>query len=133
MIIVGCYKTNGGYIPLHLDNDDHITSLLSLGGGVDKSEGCTFYVQNKATDDTSKSGSPLVQIKKRVMYEHGNLQIGCYDNVLHGTNRWLRGNRGVINFSMQKKIIEHFLKHGCRFFQQYVDAGFPSGDFIAEA
>ena len=47
MIIVGCYKTNGGFIPLHMDNDDHITSLLSLGRGVDKSEGCTFYVQKK--------------------------------------------------------------------------------------
>ena len=41
--------------------------------------------------------------------------------------------KGVINFSMQKNVLEHFIQYGCMFFQQYVDAEFSSGDFLAEA
>ena len=45
-------------------------------------------------------------------YEHGNLQIGCYDNVLHEANQWQGGKRGVINFSMQKNVLENFIQYG---------------------
>ena len=133
MIIVGCIKSNSGFIPLNLNNDDHITYLLSLGGGFEETGGCTFYIKEDSPKKSSKGRSSLVIIKKRVQNQHGNLQIRCYDHVLHGANQWLGWKRCVINFRMQKKVLQHFSQCRCQFFQQYVDTGFPSGDFLEEA
>ena len=105
MIIVGCFKSKGGFIPLHLDNDDHVTSLLSLGQDVEESGGRTYYVEKHPPKKSSGSKSSLLTIVKRVTYNHGNLQTGCYNKVLHGANHWINGQRGVINFSMQKKFL----------------------------
>ena len=131
MIIGGCFKRKGGFIPLHLDNDDHVTSLLSLGQDVEESGGRTYYVEMHPPKKSSGSKSSLLTIVKRVTYHHGNMQTGCYDKVLHGANHWINGQRGVINFSMQKNL-GHFTQYGCRFYKQYVDARFPSGDYIAK-
>ena len=55
MIIVGCFKSEGGFIPLHLDNDDHVTSLLSLGQDVEESGGRTYYVEKHPPKKSSGS------------------------------------------------------------------------------
>ena len=73
----------------------------------------------------------MLEIRRRISFCHGNVQIGIYDDVLHGAFPWTSGLRGVINFSLQKKILRHFYTHGNKYYQQYVDAGYPSGDFVA--
>ena len=37
-----------------------------------------------------------------------------------------------LSISACKKVLDHFTQYGCRFYKQYVDAGFPSGDYIAK-
>ena len=44
MIMVGSCHTNNGDIPLHLDTDDHIKSLLSLGPNDIEDGGETFFM-----------------------------------------------------------------------------------------
>ena len=100
MIIVGCFKNKGDFIPLHLDNDDHVTSLLSLGQDVEESGDRTYFVEKHPPKKSSGIKSSLLTIVKRVNYNHGYLQTGCYNQVLHGANHWINGQRGVINFSM---------------------------------
>ena len=95
MILVGCFKHNHGSIPPHKDDDDHITALVSLGHMNSLKGGDTFYAE-ELSDGT-------LCIKKRVPYKHGNVQIGLYDHVKHGASDWHNGQRGVINFSLQKK------------------------------
>ena len=123
MILVGSYDVSSGYIPPHYDDDDYITALVSLGNSRKVSGGDTFYAEVK------KDGMLLV--KKRVKYRHGNVQIGLYDRVLHGSFKWCNGERGVINFSLQKKILRHFYCHGEKFYKQYIEAGYPTGSFQA--
>ena len=123
MILVGCTNQNEGIIPFHFDDDDYITALLSIGD-TDVNGGDTFYIGNKADD--------CLSIFKKVSYCRGNLQIGSYDKIMHGTSSWSGGFRGVINFSLQKKILNHFVDHGSKYYDQYINAGYPSGDFLAK-
>ena len=122
MILVGSCKETIGDIPLHIDTDDHITALLSIGSHTVKGGGTLYYQNN--TDEN-------FVLKKHIPFCCGNVQIGSYDKVLHGSQSWYGGIRGVINFSLQKKIFGHFKKYGSIYYQQYVDAGYPSGDFMA--
>ena len=52
--------------------------------------------------------------------------------MLHGATPLKNGLRGVVNFSLQKKILRHFLTHGNKYYQQYIEAGYPSGDFTSK-
>jgi hypothetical protein len=122
MIVVGGFDINSGDIPLHVDYEDHITALLSIGSPTVKGGG-TLYYQN-LNDDT-------FELKLEIPFRCGNVQIGSYDKVLHGSQSWFGGMRGVINFSLQKRILSHFCKYKLKYYQQYIDAGYPSGDFMA--
>ena len=124
MILVGSSHCCNGHIPLHLDEDGHITALLSLSSSDDVIGGNTFYVE-KCGDKC------LLRVKKKVEFRHGKLHIGCYDSVFHGAKAWENCMRGVINFSMQKKILHHFYEHGDKIYKQFIDAGYPSGPFQA--
>ena len=122
IILVGNFDDPVGDIPLHLDPEDHITALLSIGSPTVKG-GSTLYYEKHLDDNFI--------LKKEIPFCCGNVQIGCYDKVLHGSQFWFGGYRGVINFSLQKKILRHFMKYGSIYYQQYIDAGYPSGDFMA--
>ena len=124
MIMVGSFNCNCGQIPIHMDCDDFITALLSVGGSSEIRGGSTFYVEQKM-----KNGKKLFGISNKITFQNGNVQIGCFDNVLHGTNSWNDCMRGVINFSMQKKLLNHFYQYGTKPYLSYVSAGYPSGQF----
>ena len=94
MILVGSSHCCNGHIPLHLDENDHITALLSLSSSDVVIGRRTFYVE-KCRDKC------LLRVKKKIEFKHGNLQIGFYDSVFHGAKAWENCMRGVINFSMQ--------------------------------
>ena len=103
MIIVGCFKSTEGSIPPYEDNDDHVTALVSLGKTNNLVGGDTFYGE--------KQPDGVLTITQRIPFRHGNIQIGLYNNVTHGAFQWSNGERGVINFSLQKKILDHFYQH----------------------
>jgi hypothetical protein len=64
-----------------------------------------------------------------VIFKHVNNQIGFYDKVVYGAYNWTKGSSDVIKVRLQKKILSHFYTHGNKFYQQYIDAGYPSGEF----
>ena len=123
MILVGSFEVSSGYIPPHIDDDDYVTALVSLGNESTLSGGDTFYAE------INQNG--ILLVKKRVPYRHGNIQIGQFDKVLHGSFCWRNGERGVINFSLQKKILHHFYEHGIKYYSQYIESEYPSGTFEA--
>ena len=123
MIVVGSPSSTTGSIPPHLDSNDHVNALVSFGDTEEVEGGDTFYIE-KDTDG-------LIKIRRRISFCHGNLQIGIYNDVLHGATPWKNGLRGVVNFSLQRKVLQHFYTHGNTFYQQYIDKGYPSGDFVA--
>ena len=124
MILVGGFNKTEGSIPSHEDDDDYVTALISLGHTETLVGGDTFYFE--VNSDGKKC------VKQTVKYQHGNIQIGVYDEVKHGAFHWKNGYRGVINLSVQKKVLDHFYKHGNRYYVQYIEAGYPSGAFMAE-
>ena len=100
MILVGCFKDRYGSIPPHKDDDHHITALVSLGHMNSLNGGDTFYAEQLSDGKLT--------IKQRVPYQHDKIQIGQYGNVKHGAFCWQNGQRGVINCSLQKKLLNHF-------------------------
>ena len=65
-------------------------------------------------------------------FKNLNIQIGNFDKVHHGSSEWNENLRGVISFSLQKKLMNHFANHGSRFYSQYIRANYPSGAFTAK-
>ena len=126
MIMVGSFNSTEGNIPIHVDNDDFITALLSVEGSSKTNGGTTLYIEKK----TNNNKESLI-ISKRIPFRNGNVQIGCFHNVLHGTTRWSDSMRGVVNFSMQKKLLQHFYKFGTEPYEAYVKARYPRGSFHA--
>ena len=123
MILVGSFSHREGNIPPHEDSDDYVTALVSLGQTETLVGGDTFY--------SEKTPDGLLRIIRRVPYRHGNIQIGIFNDVKHGAFTWKHGYRGVINLSLKKQMVEHFYKYGCKYYVQYMEAGYPSGDFVA--
>ena len=122
MIMVGSPNENSGQIPAHLDNDDHITALVSIGDN-EMYGGSTCYYE----------GQSLKECKKRheIKFRNLNVQIGYFDSVIHGSLSWNNNLRGVISFSLQKKVLHHFEQFGNHFYQQYINDLYPSGEFLA--
>ena len=67
----------------------------------------------------------------RLNSEYMNVQIGYFESVIHGQSSWNNKLRGFISFSLQKKLMNHFEKFGNRFYQQYINELYPSGEFLA--
>ena len=123
MILLGTHGDTEGSIPPHLDEDDHITALFSMGSEcMIGNQGQTVYIEKNEPDDR-------LTFMKRISFRHGNLQIGTYDKVIHGSMGWDRGERFVINLSLQKNILDHFYTNGNGLYNQYITHGYPSGKF----
>ena len=99
MIIVGSSNENHGQIPAHLDHDDYITALVSIGDK-DMYGGSTCYYD----------GQSLNEYKKRheIKFRNLNVQTSYFDSVVHGSSPWNNNLRGAISFSLQKKLLNHF-------------------------
>ena len=81
-------------MPPHLDNDDHINAIVSVGDS-NISGGETQYYNGTTRSDR---GVPVVSIP----FQHGRIQIGRFDYVYHRVVGWSGGWRGTFNFSVKK-------------------------------
>ena len=123
MIVVGNFK-GSGVIPLHKDTDDYITALVSIGDSEIVGGNTTYY----SGKDINMCGKKIYTIP----FKHGRIQIGFFDEIIHGADQWKNGNRGVIDFSMKKKLLNHFQEYGMYYYSQYIADGYPSGHFMAK-
>ena len=47
MIMVGSFNSKEGNIPIHVDDDDFVTALLSIAGSSQISGESTLYIEKK--------------------------------------------------------------------------------------
>ena len=120
MSVIGRMQDKGE-VPIHFDEKDYITALVHLGQ-VDMG-GSTQYFDGVSLKSHG-------QVAKVIPFEHGQIQIGCYNNILHAGETW-SGSRGCINFNLKKIIIDHFETVGIKYYNQYRKNKFPKGIFYA--
>ena len=115
-------KDKAKNIPIHIDSDDYVNAILTLGD-ISEKDGNTVYYNGTHKKNVGKECLS-------VPFLHGRLQIGFFDKIFHGVKPWT-GDRVTISFSLQKKIFNHFVNYGSKYYDQYVDKGYPSKNFIA--
>jgi hypothetical protein len=115
-------KDNSGSIPVHIENDDHVNAILTLGD-IAVGGGSTVYYDGTNRKDVGKE-------YLNIPFEHGRLQIGYFDHVYHGVSCW-KGDRVTVSLSLQRKILKHFVLYGSKYYDQFKEKGYPSKDFIA--
>ena len=77
-----------------------------------KSGGATqYYSGNKISNNNT--------LLHQVEFEHGQIQIGQYNQIIHGVQLWV-GTRLTMNFNIKIPIIQHFEKEGSAFYDKYV-------------
>ena len=122
MIVVGGPTENNGDIFIHLDKDDYITALVSMGTD-NVISGDTYYYE--------KIDKERFILVRSIKFKHLNIQIGQFDKVFHGTSQWQNNLRGVLSFSLQKDLLNHFETFGMTYYSQYALVNYSSGDFTA--
>ena len=113
MVLVGEDNISSD-MPLHLDKNDLLSCILTLGEL--KSGGATQYYSGKKI----KSNNELLH---QIDFHHGQIQIGRYDEIIHGVQSWI-GTRLTINFNIKIPLIQHFKEEGSIFYDQYVASGY---------
>ena len=59
------------------------------------------------------------------------MQIGYFDDIIHGAEKWTNCNQCIIIFCMNKNILNHFLQFCDKYYSQFVKAGYPCGFFVS--
>ena len=113
MVLVG-ENNLSSEMPLHLDKDDLLSCILTLGDV--ESGGATQYYSGKKIDKNNK-------LLHQVDFHHGQIQIGRYDEIIHGVQSWI-GTRLTINFNIKIPLINHFENEGTSFYNKYVSSGY---------
>ena len=111
----------GSEVPIHLDEKDIVTALFHFGSV--EEGGSTEYFDGLSVQ---KPGN----ITKIIPFKHGRIQIGSYSTILHKASSY-KGTRGTLNFNLKQTVLDHFLKEGSTYFNQYKMCGFPQGTFYA--
>ena len=98
----------------HVDPNDVITVIIHFG--IVKEGGETVYYKG-----TEKE--PGDEIKK-ISHENGNIQIGCYNEILHAQVPY-EGCRGSMILNLKVPIINYFETYGQEAYKQYQQMGYP--------
>ena len=122
MIVVGDLVSSNE-IPLHTDNDDHISAILTLGDD-NITGGSTIHANGVNSND-------MGEIVHKVPFRHGRLQVGNFNEIYHGAETWT-GRRVTINLSLHKSLLQHFITDGCTYYNQFKEAGYPRTMFVAK-
>ena len=101
-------------MPLHLDKNDLLSCILTLGEI--ESGGATQYYSGNKIENNNK-------LLHTVEFDHGQIQIGRYDEIIHGVQSWI-GTRLTINFNIKIPLIQHFKEEGSAFYDKYVCSGY---------
>lgn len=113
MVLVGENNISSD-MPLHLDKQDLLSCILTLGDV--KSGGATQYYSGKKVNNNNK-------LLHEIEFVHGRIQIGQYDEIIHGVQSWI-GTRLTINLNIKIPLIEHFETEGSAFYDKYVSSGY---------
>ena len=97
--------TSNGHNHPHLDNNDYVSLIVSVGHTV--RGGDTQYYNA----DPKKNGTVVAQTE----YGHGQFQCGKFEKVFHGASAW-EGKRGVFSFYVNTSIYNHFLQFGPQYY-----------------
>ena len=89
MIVVGDFSGTRE-IPLRKDHDDHINVIVSIGDYVIEGGMNVYYLGVNMKHVGEK--------KQSLRFKHGCVQIGYFDNIFHGAEKWDNGNQCVINY-----------------------------------
>jgi len=100
----------------HLDEEDVITALFHVGKPT--LGGNTQYYSGSSKDDIGK-------MVYSVPFEHGRLQIGYFNNIVHEASSW-NGLRGGINFNLKNNVLDFFEDRKNRLhYEKFERDGFP--------
>ena len=113
MVVVGEDQISSD-MPLHLDKNDLLSCILTLGEL--ESGGATQYYSGKKIQSSN-------ELLHNVEFNHGQIQIGRYDEIIHGVQSWI-GTRLTINFNIKIPLIKHFEEEGSAFYDKYVLSGY---------
>ena len=109
-------------ISCHKDEEDVITALFHVGKPT-QGGNTNFY-----SGDSKKTVGHLT---KSIPFQHGRLQIGFFDDVVHSADEW-EGNRGGINFNLKKNMLKFFSDDELsKFYYQYENDGMPTTNYVA--
>ena len=98
------------YMGKHIDEKDLITSFVTFGKVI--TGGKTRYYTGSSANNNSNN------IVHEVAFEHGQIQIGQLDNIVHAVQPWT-GSRITFNFNVKKDVINHFREYGSKYYNIY--------------
>ena len=110
MSINGDMKDSQDGISLHIDEDDCFNIVIHIGKCT--KGGSTIYVNTRSNN-----------IDMKIPFQNGQIQIGCFSEVLHGTEPWM-GQRCSINLGLKRNVLNHFKSYGTKYFHYVSDNNF---------
>ena len=108
---------SSGIILTHIDEDDHVNAIITLGDISIGGRSTVYYDRINSKEMVNEYFS--------IPFEHGRLHIGFFDQVYHGFTMW-KGDIVTLSFSLQRKILNHFVQFGSRYYDQFVAHGYLS-------
>ena len=54
----------------------------------------------------------------RAPHKHGQYQVANFEQIVHEGEAW-KGKRGIISFYLNKQLLEHFERHGRKYFDAH--------------
>ena len=103
-------------IPIHYDELDLFTALLHLGNA--SNGGSTKYFDGNTV-------SNIGNVTKTIDFQHGRIQIGFFNQVLHSADKW-EGKRITINSNIKNNVFDFFKKYGMQYYHQYEEQNYPT-------
>ena len=91
----------------HVDTSDSFNVILHVGN-CDVGGGTLYYM--------GKESNCLFET---IPFNLGNMQVGQYSTVYHGTQSWL-GQRCSLTFSVKKTIVDYFRTYGTFHYNKYI-------------
>ena len=107
MSLNGNMQSNENGIGRHIDSNDSFNVVIHIGEC--KKGGGTLYFYGKDTN----------AVCKKINFMNGNIQIGQYSYVYHGTEAWI-GKRCSLAFSVKHTILDYFRSYGKSLYEKYI-------------
>ena len=130
MAMVGDVNTEG-YINNHIDKKDLISGILTLGEKNITGGSTQYFQQINLFEQNTPSRTTMI-LSQEVPFQHGRVQIGCFDKITHGVSKWSGGTRMTLNFNLKKPILDFFLSNEKEYYQIYEQSGYAQKALVLE-